>query len=89
MERKILVERIVEFYFQTGLLNEAVLKKDEIKIVIDDCLGKEEYIETIINTIMLRAKTQKNLDIEKLKEILIELERRRLELEYKDYAKVA
>jgi len=89
MERKILVKKIVGFYFETGLLDETILKKDEIKLIVDDCLGKVEYIELIINTIIHRAKTHKNLDVEKLKEILIELEKVRLELEYKDYAKVS
>jgi len=89
MEKKILVEKVVGFYFATGLLDESVLKKDEIKVIVADCLEKAEYIELIINTIIHRAKTHKNLDVEKLKEILIELERVRLELEYKDYAKVS
>ena len=89
MERKILIERIVGFYFETGLLDESVLKKDEIIIVVGDCLKSVDYIETIINTIILRAKTHKNLDVEKLKEMLLELEKIRLELEYKDHTKVA
>jgi len=89
MERKILVNRIVGFYFETGVLDEAELKKDEIKIVVDDCLNKVEHIETIITTIIRRARTYKKLDVEKLKEMLLELERLRLELEYKDYAKVS
>ena len=88
MEKKILVEKVVGFYFATGLLDESVLKKDEIKVVIADCLEREEYVETIINTITYRVKTHKNLDIEKIKEILIELERIRLELEYKNYENV-
>jgi len=89
LERKILIERIVGFYFETGLLDESVLKKDEIIIVVGDCLKSVDYIETIINTIILRAKTHKNLDVEKLKEMLLELEKIRLELEYKDHTKVA
>ena len=89
MERKILLERIVGFYFATGLLDETIMKKDETKIVLESCLNKPEYVEAIINTIITRAKTHKNLDIEKLKEILLELEKIRLELEYKDHAKLA
>lgn len=87
MERKILVASIVDFYFKTGSLHESIIKKDEAKIIIDDCLTKAEHIETIINTIIIKLETYRNLDIDKVKEILIELERLRLGLEYKDYKK--
>jgi len=89
MERKIIVERIVAFYYETGLISEATFGKEELKAIVESCLEKAEYIETIINTIIIRAKTHKNLDIEKMKELLIGLERIRLELEYQDYGKVS
>jgi len=85
LERKILVNDIVEFYFMTNSLHESIIKRDEAKIVIDDCLEKAEHIETIINTIIIKLKTYRNLDIDKIKEMLLELERVRLELEYKNY----
>ena len=86
MNRKILVEEIVDFYFNTGLLDEVTMNRDGVIATVESCLEKAEHIETIINTIIIRAKTQKNLDVEKLKRILIGLEMVRLELEYKDYS---
>lgn len=89
MDRNILVELVVKFYFDTGLLDESVLKRGEIKIIVDDCLDKPEYLETIINTIIIKAKTHKVTDVEMLKAMLLELERIRLELEYKEYNAVS
>jgi len=84
MERRELVENITEFYFDTGLFDGSTQNEDETKLIIENCLGKVEIIETIINTIILRAKTHKNFDIEQLKKMLLELEKIRLELEYED-----
>jgi len=83
LERKELVEKIVEFCFETGLFDESLLSKIETKVMIESCLEKVEMVETIINIIILKSRTYKNLDIKKLKVLLIELENVRLDLEYK------
>ena len=50
-------------------------------------LNDISFVESLINTLTLKTKYRKNVDIEKLKEILLELEKIRLELEYKNYDK--
>ena len=89
MERNVLVNRIVRFYFETRLLDESKMSKEELEDIIADCLNKAEHVETIINTIIHRAKTNRNFNIDELIEMQTELERIRLNLEYKENAKVS
>jgi len=42
------------------------------------------FIESLINTIIVKTKKSKDIDVEKLKELLLELEKIRLDLEYRD-----
>jgi len=81
MERDILVGEIVRFCLDYGVLIDA----EELKRKIELGLEKAELIESLINTIFLRAKASKNIDIKRVKELLIELEKVRLDLEFKDY----
>jgi len=89
MNKEILVNRIVGFYLETSLLDESRLSKEELAAQITSCLKKAEHLETIINTITLRARCHRNYDAKKLIEMLVELERIRLHLEYKGSAKVS
>jgi len=82
MERDILINEIANFCLDYGV----IIDRIEIKSKIEDGLGKAELIESLINTIFIKAKNGKIKDIEKVKELLVELEKIRLDLEFKDYS---
>jgi len=81
MERDILINEIVSFCLDYGVL----IDRREVKSKIEEGLEKAELIENLINTIFIKAKNGKIRDIEKVKELLIELEKTRLDLEFRDY----
>lgn len=82
MERKVLVNEIIHFCLKYGILKYPVTARKFKNIERE--LANAEFVEGLINTIILKARIHKNTDINKLKELLLELERLRLELEYKD-----
>jgi len=86
MERKTLVNEIARFCFDYGLFDKSV-KIDEIENKIKAELEDPSFIESLINTILVKTKyfknsKSKNLDVDQLKELLLNLEKIRLELEY-------
>ena len=83
MERKVLVDEIADFCVCYGLFK----KSDSINAIkerIERGLEDSDFLESLINTIMLKTKKRKNIDIERLKGLLLELEKVRLEQEYKE-----
>jgi len=80
MEKDILVREIVSFCLDYGVL----IKKKEIERKIAQGLESAELIEDLYNTIFRKAKSGKIKDIKRVIELLVELERVRLELEFKD-----
>jgi len=62
-----------------------LIDADAVKNKIAQGLEKAELIESLINTIFLKVKSSKNINIKRVKELLIELEKVRLDLEFKDY----
>ncbi|MCL2843541.1 MAG: hypothetical protein FWE28_08805 [Oscillospiraceae bacterium] len=80
MEKDILVREIVSFCLDYGVL----IKKKEIERKIEQGLESAELIEDLYNTIFRKAKSGRIKDIERVKELLIELEKIRLDLEFKD-----
>lgn len=83
MEREELVNKIISFCFTYGVLDETV-KMNEIQERIDKSLNQCEFIEDLYNMILLETKSHKKMDIGKIQELLLELEKIRLELEYKE-----
>jgi len=81
MERDILVDEIYNFCFDYGVL----VDKKAIKKNIEKGLGKAEIVESIYNMVFTKAKRGKVEDVERAKELLIELEKIRLDLEFRDY----
>ena len=59
--------------------------ENDIKRIIHKQLSEEEFIENIINTIISRTRTRNDIDTGKIIELLTELEKVRLELEYKNH----
>ena len=84
MERDNLIREIVSFCLDYGVL----IDQKEVERNIEQGLEKAELIEDLINTIFKKAKGGKIKDIERAKELLIELEKIRLDLEFKYYNKV-
>jgi len=85
IERDVLIDKIVSFCFDYGIF-EVQENESEIKSNIGIGLNKVEFVESFIATIITWTRSREDLDIDRLKEILIELERIRLDLEYKNYS---
>ena len=84
VERRLLVNDIANFCIEHGIFRGRV-EDNEIEIGIECGLERVDFIESLINTIINRVShNQNNVDIEKVKVILLELERIRLDLEYKN-----
>jgi len=83
MERKELINEITGFCLEYRLFRRTA-DIEKIKNRIEEQLEDSEFIESLINTIILKTKRQKNKDTDRLKELLIELEKIRLEIEYKE-----
>ena len=81
MKREELISEITDFCFKYRLFNKSVYMS-EIKDKIEKGLNESDFIESLINTIIYKTRNQKNIDTEKLKKLLLELEKIRLELEY-------
>jgi uncharacterized protein YqeY len=84
MEKEVLVNELVEFCFEYGVIEKGANEND-IKRIIHKQLSEEEFIENIINTIIARTRTRNDIDTGKIIELLTELEKARLELEYKNH----
>ena len=80
--KNILAIKIIEFCYKYNVFDESI-NKDEVRNVIENNLDKAHFVENLINTVIIKTKTHHGIDIEKVKELLLELEKIRLELEYK------
>ena len=85
MKRDILIAEIVKFCFDYDMR----IDENQLKEKIDSKLNEVEFVESLINTIIIKAKNSNNINPKKVKELLIELEIIRLELEFRDYNKVS
>ena len=79
MERDILIDEIASFCLDYGVL----IDQSEIRNKIEAGPERAELIESLINTIFIKTKNGRIKDIEKVKELLVELEKIRLDLEFK------
>jgi len=79
MEENILISAIVRFCFD---YDEVI--DDEIRAKVKSKLESAEFIENLIITIHTKAKNGRNIDFKLVKLMLLELERRRLNIEYPD-----
>jgi len=88
MKRKDIASEIVDFCVKHKIFKASGDKK-AIKKNIEYRLGECAFIEEVINIIMVTLKTEnsKNIDIIKTKNLLLGLEKIRLDLEYKDFGK--
>jgi len=88
MERKKLAEELTNFCLANEIFNISCGTK-EIKQRIEDQFCDVVFVEGLINMIIVKAKNRQDIDTGKLVELLSELERLRLELEYKVPARVS
>ena len=86
MEKNKLINEITNFCFDYGIFN-IWDSQSVIKSKIEHGLGKAPFVESLINTIIVKAKAYSYINVDRLKTILLELEKIRIELEYKDYEK--
>jgi len=82
MERKRLAHELTDFCLAYRILNIRCGAK-ELEQRIEGQLDDAAFVETLINQIIVKAKYYKDIDTGKLIELLSELERLRLELEYR------
>jgi len=82
MERKKLANDITEFCFEYGIFNTTCGTR-EIKKRIEEQFIDPAFVEGLINMMIVRSKMSKEIDVDKLMELLLELDKLRLELEYK------
>ena len=87
MRRKKLINEITQFCVDCEVFDRSV-NLGEIRNRIEILLNESEFIEDLINTIIYKAKMHNNFDTEKLKKMLLELEKIRLELEYETTNKI-
>ena len=81
MERKELANEIVDFALEYEVFNISGQICD-IKKRIEEQFIDCEFVEGLINMIIVKTKDKKDIDTGRLIELLIELEKIRLELEY-------
>jgi len=81
MERKKLIDEIIRFCFDYRIINKPI-DIDEVKENIEQQLKESDFVETLINAIILNTTHHKRTNIKKIKELLLALEDIRLELEY-------
>ena len=84
MELYILIREIVSFCLDYGVK----LDEKEVEKKIRLYLNKAEFVENLIGMIITKAKKDKNMDIQRTKELLLELEKVRLDLEFKNHNKM-
>jgi len=81
MERKKLANQVTDFCLEYGIFNITCGTK-EIKQRIEEQFCDVIFVEGLINLIVDRAENQNDIDTGKLIELITELGRLRLELEY-------
>ena len=82
-KRKKLANDITDFCLEYGIFNISC-GAAEIKQRIEEQFIDPAFVEGLINMIIVKVKNHDDIDTGKLIEILSELERLRLELEYKE-----
>jgi len=81
MKRNKIAEITAKFLFDYKMLDGDINEAEVIE-VINSYLDDVVFVETLINLIIKRANVRRDIDAVKLIDMLIELERIRLELEY-------
>jgi len=82
MDKKELVKSVTAFCIEHGILDTKCSTK-EIEERIEKQSHDVIFVENLINMIIVKTRKMKDIDTGKLIELLIKLERLRLELEYK------
>jgi len=83
MERKKLANDVTDFCFEYGVFN-TTCGANEIKKRIEEQFIDPVFVKGLIGMITDKVKLQKNVDIDKMMELLLELDSLRAELEYKE-----
>jgi len=83
MAKYILIREIISFCLDYGFK----LDEKEVEKKVRLYLNKVEFVEKLIGMIIAKAKIDKNVDIHRRKELLLELEKVRLDLEFKNHNK--
>jgi len=84
LERNILVGKIISFCFAYNVLDDTSIEVSELTEIVGKMLDEAYFLESLINTIIIKTKKHKGIDTEEVKTLLIELEKIRLEMEYEN-----
>jgi len=87
MKKDIFINELINFCFRY-ILFDKLIEMDTIKCNLEKQLEDIDFVETLIREIMVKTKSHRGIDIEKAKMLLLELERIRINLEYKEYSPV-
>jgi len=81
MGRTDFVNELIDFIREYRLFSNAEnLSKERIERQLED----SSFVEGLIHTLLVKTKYLDNVNFERLKKLILELEEIRLELEYKD-----
>ena len=80
MNKYRLAEEIINFCGENHIFGNANIDTSANKIA--EQLEESWFVEHFIFTLITKTKNKKNIDFKKLKELLLELEKIRLDLEY-------
>ena len=85
MERKELIEEIISFCMEYRTIN--IPRNDTERIIlvkhrIEEQLKNSSFVEDLIHTLLVKTRYIKGMDNKRLKDLLVELEKVRLDLEY-------
>ena len=82
MEKNILINDIVNFCYSYNIFSKSITI-NQIRFGLEKHLDESDFVESLIGTIMRKAKKRKNIDIDRTIDILLMLDRQRYEQEFK------
>jgi len=87
MDRTVLADKIASFCFDYHIIDLSKAQMIEVINQIESKLDEVEFVENLINIIFTKIRQHRNTNLEKAKELFLELDAIRWDLEFKDYNK--
>ena len=75
MRRDILIREIADICFNFGV----IIGEVQVQKYLYSPLSEDEFLESLINTITIKTMMSKNVDVGRVRELLIELKKIRIE----------
>ena len=81
MDRINFLDELVDFCLYNNIFNKSI-SVEQIRSGIEHNLDDADFVESLINQIILKTKQHRHINTDSVKMLLLELEKIRLELEY-------